>query len=208
MTQGVTLTPFKGLQIKGNFSYNSFNREYQDVQSKVDVIDNQDLTNLVINNGFSGTDFIENRNDFDQYYVINAYAEYTLDQFEDHNIRAMVGYNQEWGRYTFQRARAFTLITPLITDLNATTGNQETYGGKEHVAIRGAFYRFNYNFKEKYLFEASGRYDGTSRFPKDDRFGFFPSFSVGWRVSEEGFMAGTRDFLDNFKNTCLLRNLG
>ncbi len=208
LTQGVTITPLKGLVLKGAFSYNTYHRHWQDVQSKVDVISNQDLTNLVIDNGFSGTDFIENRTDYNQYYVLNTYAEYTPEIGDDHYVKGMVGFNQEWGRNTFQRAKAFTLITPLITDLNATTGNQETYGGKSHVSLRGVFYRFNYIFKDRYLFEANGRYDGTSRFPKEDRFGFFPSFSAGWRISEEPFMAGTRGFLDNLKVRASYGTLG
>jgi len=208
LTQGVTITPLDGLILKGNFSYNTYHRHWQDVQSKVDVIANQDLTNLIIDNGFSGTDFIENRTDYNQYYVLNAYAEYTPDISSDHFLKGMVGFNQEWGRNTFQRAKAFTLITPLITDLNATTGNQETYGGKSHVSLRGVFYRLNYIFKDRYLLEANGRYDGTSRFPKEDRFGFFPSFSAGWSISGEPFMAGTRGFLDNLKIRASYGTLG
>ena len=120
----------------------------------------------------------------------------------------MFGFNQEWGKNTFSRSQANTLITPLITDLNATTGGQQTFGGKSHVALRGAFYRLNYIFDSKYLFEVNGRYDGTSRFPKDDRFGFFPSLSAGWRISEEGFMEGTKDFLDNLKIRASYGTLG
>ncbi len=210
LTQGVNITPFKGFAIKSSFSYQTFHRNFQDVQSKVEVVqEGADLTNIVVDNGFSGTDFIENRHDYDQYYVFNSYAEYTPDLTGgDHYVKAMVGFNQEWGRYTFQGAQAFSLITPLITDLNATVGGQVTEGGKEHVSLRGVFYRFNYIFKDRYIFEANGRYDGTSRFPTDDRFGFFPSFSLGWRVSEEAFMDGTRDFIDNLKLRASYGTLG
>jgi len=207
LTQGINIKPLPGLIWKSNFSYNSFHLNYQDVQSKVNVVNSQDLTNIGFDNGFSGTDFIENRHDYDQYYVLNSYVEYTPEISQDHYVRAMVGFNQEWGRYTFQRAKAFSLITPLITDLNATVGNQETYGGKEHVSLRGVFYRLNYIFKDKYLFEANGRYDGTSRFPADDRFGFFPSFSVGWRISQEAFMQDV-DWLDNLKIRASYGTLG
>lgn len=207
-TQGLTLTPLNGLTIKGNFSYNNYHRNYQDVQSKVDVVDNQDLTNLRISNGFSGTDFIENQHNYNQYYTVNAYAEYEPTLGDDHYVKAMVGYNQELGKFSMTRAKAFSLITPLITDLNATTGGQQTFGSKQHFSLRGVFYRFNYIYKDRYLFEANGRYDGTSRFPKEDRFGFFPSFSAGWRVSEEAFMEGTRDWLDNFKIRASYGTLG
>jgi hypothetical protein len=198
----------KGWRIIGNFNANFRNVNDQDVQSAVNVIENKDLTNLTIGRGFSSTDWINNRTDNNQYYVFNAYTDYTIDNNNGHYFKAMVGFNQEWGVQQYIRARAFTLITPQITDLNATTGNQETYGGKSHVALRGAFYRFEYNYKERYLFEANGRYDGTSRFPKDDRFGFFPSFSAGWRISNESFMSGTSNWLDNLKLRASYGTLG
>jgi len=161
-----------------------------------------------LGNGFSGNDWINNQSNYDQYFVFNTYADYTLDKFTGHYLKTMVGFNQEWGTNQFIRAQAYTLITPEITDLNATTGNQETRGGKSHVALRGMFYRLNYIFKDRYLLEANGRYDGTSRFPKDDRFGFFPSFSVGWRISNENFMERTNSWLDNLKIRASYGTLG
>ena len=208
LTGGATITPLKGLKIRSDFSYNFFHRNYQDVQSKVEIVSN-DLTDPnPISNGFSGDDWIDNRNDYNQYYVFNAFAEYTLDKFDDHYLQAMVGFNQEWGQRKFTRARARSLITPSITDLNATVGTQETYGSSSHVALRGVFYRVNYIFKDRYLIEANGRYDGTSRFPKEDRFGFFPSISVGWRISNENFMSGARGWLDNLKIRASYGTLG
>jgi TonB-linked SusC/RagA family outer membrane protein len=208
LTQGVTLNPVKGLNIRGNFTYRLNAENYQDVQSKIEVIENRDLTNLIIGNGFSGNDWINNRVDHDQYYVINAYADYTIDNNTDHYFKAMVGFNQEWGNSQYVRARAFNLITPSVTDLTTTTGNQETYGGKAHVALRGVLYRLEYRFRNKYLLEANGRYDGTSRFPEDDRWGFFPSFSAGWRISEEAFMGNTSSWLDNLKLRASYGTLG
>lgn len=199
LTQGVTLTPVKGLKIRGDFSYNTFTRAYQDVASKIDIVSENLLATPMVTNGFSGDDFINNRNDYNQYTVLNTYAEYTFDKTGDHYIKAMGGFNQEWGRNTYIRAQAKSLITPAITDLNATSGTQQTWGGKSHVSLQGLFYRLNYIFKGKYLFEANGRYDGTSRFPKESRFGFFPSFSAGWRISQESFMDGLAGWLDDLK---------
>ncbi|MEQ6118346.1 TonB-dependent receptor [Reichenbachiella sp. MALMAid0571] len=199
LTQGASISPIKGLNIRGEFSVNYTHRDAQDVRSKVDVIDNFDLANLIIGNGFSATDYILNRSDNDQYYVVNTYADYTIDNNDGHYIKAMIGFNQEWGRYKYISAQAFSLITPNITDLNATTGSQITNGGKEAVSIRGVVYRFNYSYKDRYLVELNGRYDGTSRFPTNDRFGFFPSFSAAWRISNESFMSETSSWLDNLK---------
>lgn len=208
LTQGATLNPLPGLNIRGEFSANYTYRDLQQVRSKVDVIENQDLNALVIGNGFSATDYINNQANNNQYYVLNTFADYTIDRDNAHYFKVMVGFNQEWGRNQFIRSRAFGLITPTVADLNATTGSQETYGGKSDVSLRGVFYRVNYIFKERYLFEANGRYDGTSRFPKDDRFGFFPSFSAGWRISQEGFMQGTSSWLDNLKLRASYGTLG
>src|SRR5690606_28950131 len=61
------------------------------------------------------------------------------------------------------------------------------------------FYRLNYDYKGKYLLETSGRFDGTSRFPKSSRFGFFPSLSAGWRISEEAFFEPVKQTLNNLK---------
>jgi len=199
LTQGITLTPVKGLRIRSDFTANFFYHDDQDVRSKVNVIENQDLNALNLVEGFSNPDYINNYSENDQYYVFNAYADYTLDLDGGHYLKGMVGFNQEWGYYNYIRARAFSLITPSVTNLNATTGNQETYGGKRQIALRGAFYRLNYAYKDRYLFELNGRYDGTSRFPEDDRFGFFPSFSAGWRISNEPFMSSTSGWLDNLK---------
>ena len=100
------------------------------------------------------------------------------------------------------------MITPLITDISATTGVQTTGGSKSHVSLRGVFYRLNYTFRDRYLVEANGRYDGTSRFPKEDRFGFFPSVSVGWRLSNEPFMESATNWLDNLKIRASYGTLG
>ena len=199
LTQGVTLTPAKGLTIKSNFSYNFFHRSEQDVASKIEIVDTNLLAAGLISNGFSGNDFVNEESRYNQYYVFNAYADYKFSLPEVHSLTTMVGFNQEWGNNKFIRAQANTLLTPLITDLNATTGLQQTYGSSSHVSLRGAFYRVNYIFDERFLLEANGRYDGTSRFPQDSRFGFFPSFSAGWRVSNENWMAGTKNWMDELK---------
>lgn len=209
LTQGANIRPIKGLNVRGEFSANLKNRYEQDAASKINVIANQDLAaGIVVDNGFSGNDWIQNETNNDQYYVLNTYADYTIDNIPDHFIKAMVGFNQEWGKFQYVRALAYSLITPSIPDLNATTGAKESDGSKQHTSLRGVFYRLNYIFKERYLIEANGRYDGTSRFPKDDRFGFFPSFSVGWRISNESFMAGTNTWLDNLKIRASYGELG
>ncbi len=207
LTQGATITPLKNWNIRAEYSSNITFRNFQDAASKVEVLENQDLDALVIGNGFSGNDFILNEINYDVYQVINMYTDYTIES-GDHYLKAMVGFNQEWGNYQWVRAQAYTLLNPAVPDLSSTIGNELANGSKQHVALRGAFYRLNYIYNDRYLVEANGRYDGTSRFPKEDRFGFFPSFSVGWRISNEAFMGGTTAWLDNLKLRASYGELG
>ena len=69
-------------------------------------------------------------------------------------------------------------------------------------------FRVNYSFDERYLIEVNGRYDGTSRFRKGERWGFFPSVSAGWRISQEGFWDSAREVMDNFKLRASYGRLG
>lgn len=132
------------------------------------------------------------------YYTINAYAKFNKS-FGKHNVSAIAGFNQEWYKYRMNWGEAEEVITNDLPTIGMTSGTQYASDAFEHWAIRGAFVRANYDYLGRYLFEFSGRYDGTSRFGKDTRFQFFPSFSAGWRISEEQFMKNTHSWLDNLK---------
>lgn len=208
LTTGATLTPLKGLKVVSNFSYQIFNRNFQNVRSLVDVVSRDLLAANPIVHEYSDPNFINVQNEYNRSYVFNAYGEYETSFSGDHHVKATVGFNQEWYRNQSITGTAYSLITPSVPNIHATTGTQSIDGGASQLALRGGFYRVNYDYKERYLLEASGRYDGTSRFPKDDRFGFFPSFSAGWRISQEAFMAGTKNWLDNLKIRASYGELG
>src|SRR5690606_39820074 len=80
------------------------------------------------------------------------------------------------------------LISFDVLSLSNTTGDPLVSDNVTDWALRSGFARFNYSYKSKYLLTLNSRYDGSSRFNKNDRFGFFPSVSVGWNVSEENFL--------------------
>ncbi|MEC3878136.1 SusC/RagA family TonB-linked outer membrane protein [Parapedobacter sp. 10938] len=133
-----------------------------------------------------------------KYNIVNVFG--TFDKtFGDHQVKFTTGYNRE--ERTFKRvyAEGQELLSETLNDLNLVTGEKQVSGGSSEWALSGFFYRGNYDYQGKYLFEASGRYDGTSRFKKGDRFGFFPSFSVGWRISEEHFFQPLRKAIDDMK---------
>jgi TonB-linked SusC/RagA family outer membrane protein len=120
--------------------------------------------------------------------------------FTNHNLKFLVGASRE--DYYNESITAFrdTYILPNYPVLNAGSAlNQQATGGAEEWALQSLFSRFNYTFKDKYLFEVNARYDGSSRFSAGNKYGFFPSASAGWRISEEGFMAGLRKVVDEAK---------
>jgi TonB-linked SusC/RagA family outer membrane protein len=105
-------------------------------------------------------------------------------------------------------AKRENLISGDVPVIKLGVGNDYTNDSESDWAIRGIFTRFNYDYKGKYLLEMNGRYDGTSKFPKESRFAFFPSISVGWRIMEESFMENIRTVIDDFKLRASYGSLG
>ena len=135
------------------------------------------------------------------YTNLYSYLKYDLSLVDNaHNFSLMVGYNQESEKYETLNAyrKDFAFDLPV---LNAGgTADWSNSGGEEEWAIQSLFGRFNYDCKERYLFEANMRYDGTSRISDENRWGVFPSFSVAWRATEEEFIKNLNlNWLNNFK---------
>ena len=134
-------------------------------------------------------------------YLINTYADFNHTFAGKHELSAITGFSQEEVYYTQIAANLRGLFSPDIAKPGAaedvTLHTIET--GAQRRTGRAAFGRINYVFDNKYLFEVNGRYDGSSRFTKDKRFIFSPSYSVGWRISEESFMKNTHDWLSSLK---------
>jgi TonB-linked SusC/RagA family outer membrane protein len=121
------------------------------------------------------------------YHALNIYANYEKT-LKDHIFNLMVGTNQEMSKYSSFWARRNELLdkdNPSLATALGTMTNDESFSDYN---ISGYFGRFNYSFRNKYLFEANIRYDGSSKFPEKSRYGLFPSFSAGWILSEEPFM--------------------
>jgi TonB-linked SusC/RagA family outer membrane protein len=117
-----------------------------------------------------------------------------------HDFNALAGYSQEQYREDWITGYRQNFPNNLLYTLNAGSGNGMTVSGSgAEWALRSYFGRFNYSFDGKYLLEANIRYDGTSRFPEKGRWGVFPSFSAGWRVSEERFIKNNFSWVDNLK---------
>jgi len=143
------------------------------------------------------TTYAYQTNTHSSYNVFNLVADYH-QTFGDHYVQALVGYNQEAYYYNNWWAQRKNLIALSVPAMNLATGDKDLSTATSTWALRGTFFRLNYIFKEKYIIETNGRYDGTSRFPKSDRFGFFPSFSGAWVLSKENFFS---NFNQNILNS-------
>jgi TonB-linked SusC/RagA family outer membrane protein len=176
------LTPFKGMVV--NFDYsNTINH----IANSTRLNTYQHLTGPKIRlqtDGVNSLTEVRNRN---YYKALNIYGTYTRSIAENHHFKLMLGYNQESYDADDITAEQGDLLTPDLANLNLGTNTQLADGSASVWAVKGDFGRFNYDYKNKYLLEVNGRYDGSSRFPSVSRWGFFPSVSAGWFISHENF---------------------
>lgn len=147
-------------------------------------------------------------NALENYYVLNSYLKFNQDFGQKHQMSVTAGFNQEhnrWNRFTAER---YNVISASLPTIALATGDQFVNESISEWAVRGLFYRANYIYDDKYILEFNGRYDGSSKFPSDQRYGFFPSASVAWRVDEENFMSGLKDVFSQLKIRASIGSLG
>ncbi|MFN5020424.1 MAG: SusC/RagA family TonB-linked outer membrane protein [bacterium] len=144
-----------------------------------------------------------------RYLATNVYAEYDNYFGDNHYLKAMVGYNYEQSTFNRVAVQRNGLIFDDASDLNLALGQAiNTGGGYEQWAILGGFSRLNYAFKDRYLVEVNARYDGSSKFPSNQRFGFFPSVSAGWKINKESFWKVSSKAISEFKVRASYGSLG
>jgi|WetSurMetagenome_2_1015567.scaffolds.fasta_scaffold00436_14 TonB-dependent starch-binding outer membrane protein SusC len=137
------------------------------------------------------------RNITNSLMTLQFFMNYDL-QINSHSFHLLAGYSQESNKNDWLSAYRDKFPNNSLFEINAgATSNQQNGGSASEWALRSYLGRINYNFKDKYLFEANVRYDGSSRFPKEKRYGLFPSASVGWNLSNESFFSVA--WIDNLK---------
>ena len=206
MTGAVKITPIKGLVINADYTWNFYSKSSnQHVQNFYDYTAVPGTENYY---PWTNPSSVTVTNNDDYYNAFNAFAEYTFSLKEKHNFKVMVGYNQENKHKKYHYAGRKNLIDSSNPSLNLAYGDMAMNGSETHWSVNGFFARINYDYKGKYLLELNGRYDGSSKFPHGDRYAFFPSASVAWRVSEEKFWEPIRGWFDNFKLRASYGSLG
>ena len=131
------------------------------------------------------------------YFNPNLFAEYS-HSFGDHNMKVMGGFQSEWFRQRNITARQNGIMSGLPT-LDTTTTKPSVGGAYNSWTTAGFFGRINYDYAGRYLFEANLRYDGSSRFLRENRWNFFPSFSAGWNIAREKFWEPLTDYVNTLK---------
>lgn len=161
--------------------------------------------------GYTGTNTndLQQRTRTTEYYATNVYADYIKSFNKTHNFHFLAGFNYEQSLYKNLTAQRNGIVYEDAKDINLALGQSiTTTGGYSKWDISGGFFRVNYDFKSRYLLEFNGRYDGSSKFPENQQWAFFPSVSAGWRLSEEPFWKIDPEILSNIKFRASYGSLG
>ena len=132
-------------------------------------------------------------------YTFNALLDYEKT-FGKHTIHALAGFSQIVNKWSHNEAYRQDFYNNDVASINmGDKATSEAYGYNNEYALQSFFGRINYNYDNRYLLEANLRYDGTSRFTGDNQFGTFPSFSAGWRISQEAFWESLLPYVSDLK---------
>ena len=196
-TLALKLTPLKGLTINMDYTFNYY-AEHGKVHRKTFNEYGIDGKFLQVFQHSRPSGVSESQAN-DTYNAFNLFGDYELT-LGKHYFKVMAGYNQETKHTRGFSASRDELISNDLPSMNAATGEKYVGNSDDSWATRSGFFRVNYSFADRYLLEVNGRYDLSSKFPKDDRSVFSPSFSLGWKLSEESwFKQPTNGFFDELK---------
>lgn len=196
-TLALKLTPLKGLTINMDYTFNYY-AEHGKVHRKTFNEYGIDGKFLQVFQHSRPSGVSESQAN-DTYNAFNLFGDYELT-LGKHYFKVMAGYNQETKHTRGFSASRDELISNDLPSMNAATGEKYVGNSDDSWATRSGFFRVNYSFADRYLLEVNGRYDLSSKFPKDDRSVFSPSFSLGWKLSEESwFKQTTNGFFDELK---------
>ena len=196
-TMALKLTPIKGMTINMDYTFNYYAQHIKNHLRSFNEygIDGKFLQTFQ----WTNPNYIYEHQQNDTYNAFNLFGDYekTLGK---HYFKVMLGFNQETKHTRAFYAQRNSLISNDLPSMDAATGEKYVGNSDDSWATRSGFFRVNYTFADRYLLEVNGRYDLSSKFPKSDRSVFSPSFSLGWKLSEEKwFKEPTNSFFDDLK---------
>ncbi len=201
MQAWINATILPGLNLQADFTYETRARRENDAYVPSQSWDTWAFTAWkVFDSPTQASSFVRRNSAEWNRWTANAYATYDKTFHNDHHLKVMAGFSAD--RYTYDRFQILRrgVIDYDLANLNLTNGtNFTTIGEANRRATTGFFGRINYDYKGIYLLEFNGRYDGSSAFPANDQWAFFPSVSGGYRFSEEGYFKPLKSWWSNGK---------
>ena len=186
-------TPIKGLLINAELNYKIENyHQHQDWQT-VYAYNCDNVAYVDINS----TTAVKENNSKSNFFAPSFFAEYSAS-IKDHNFKVMAGFQSEIYNSRSMWAQRKGIMAGLPT-LNTTNTDPTLGGDYQKWTTAGFFGRLNYDYKGRYLVEANFRYDGSSRYLRENRWNVFPSFSAGWNIAQEAFWEGLADKVNTLK---------
>ena len=202
ITGGLEIEPVKNWKIFADYTYKQNNWNYKAMNQAPTLYEQDGVTTFKGTRGEMGVlaDGAFRRDmDIIRYQSVNIYSTYNLS-VKNNNFTFMLGFQEEDYNYNYLYGRVTDLATYTNTGLNLGMGEDKSLSETRNGwATRGFFGRFNYDYDGRYLLEVSARYDGSSRFAKANRWGFFPSVSVGWNIAREPFFEPASHIFDELK---------
>ena len=195
------------LRLRGDFSYKAIRRERERYRAPLTFYDKSTG---------KPTEYVTRENSYKSrwtydtdYITANVLATWTPKLGENHDLNVVGGWNiEDYNYHRFYLQRKGMLYPDKLASFELFDGDQTVEQNDSSYGIIGFFGRANYTLLRRYIFEVSARYDGSSKFPTSSQWGFFPSGSIGWRLSEEPWMKWSRSWLDNFKIRANYGSLG
>lgn len=149
--------------------------------------------------GAAGASSVSESTGKENFYTANLYTNYSKQFQSGHYAKATIGFNSELMKTRSISASKDGVISAEVPTLNTASDNAACAGGYGHWATAGFFGRLNYNYNERYLLEANVRFDGSSRFIGNKRWGTFTSYSLGWNIAKENFFESLSDLISTLK---------
>ncbi|MGJ1285782.1 TonB-dependent receptor [Sphingobacterium spiritivorum] len=193
-TGKILITPIKQVKLNAEYTFDRINGLYDNYSKRIRYANSAKFGEEYNRNSSEYTKYNETTN----YKALNIYGDYT-ERFGEHSVKLLAGFNQEERYYEQQYSSIAQMINDDLPSLSQGVGQPVTRDSYDEYAVRGFFGRINYSYLDRYLLEVNGRYDGSSKFPPKHRWGFFPSVSVGWRMTEETFMSSLKPYLSELK---------
>jgi TonB-linked SusC/RagA family outer membrane protein len=196
LTLGGTVKFTKDLTLDVDYNLSLFNRLNQMRGGQVTAWDfwNGGMKQVITSGTSSNT--YDQTNTGSDYHTGNIILRYKKDFTEAHKFSVFAGSNIEYVYYNMMNGWIYDLLDFDKPSFSTAIGDQFVRGNQMHRASIGYFARINYSYKNRYLIELNGRYDGSTEFPSNQQWGFFPSGSLGWILSEESFMEPTQSWLN------------